>query len=104
LLQGSVDGRATPDRAALTFGLMETPKALITFDGLNHWGIADVQNPAGNSPDPNAQTRPQDWGISKTAKYARTVFDAYLKGDNGSLSKLREQQSETGVDTQFVEN
>jgi dienelactone hydrolase len=103
LLQGSVDGRATPAKAALTFGLMETPKALITFDGLNHWGIADVQNPAGNTPDPNPQTRPQDWGIDKTAKYARVMFDAYLKGDHGALKKLRREQSENGVNIDFVE-
>ena len=103
LLQGSVDGRATPDKAAVTFNLLETPKALITFDGLNHWGIADVQNPAGNTPDPGVQTRPQSWGIAKTAKYAQTVFDAYLKKDKGALKKLRKQQSETGVTIQFVE-
>ena len=104
LLQGSVDGRATPARAALTFGVLETPKALITFDGLNHWGIADVQNPAGNTPDPNAQTQPQEWGVSKTAKYARIIFDAYLKGDGSALEKLRQQQSESGIGVQFVEN
>ncbi|MET0592782.1 MAG: hypothetical protein ABW133_08795 [Polyangiaceae bacterium] len=103
LLQGSVDGRATPANAALTFNLMETPKGLITFDGLNHWGIADVQNPPPNTPDPGVQTRPQSWGIAKTAKYAQTVFDAYLKSNNGALKKLRKQQSETGVTIQFVE-
>jgi hypothetical protein len=103
LLQGSVDGRAAPAKAAQTFGLMETPKGLITFDGLNHWGIADVQNPAGNTPDPGVQTRSQSWGIAKTAKYAQTVFDAYLKGDSSALQKLSTQQSETGVDIQFVE-
>jgi dienelactone hydrolase len=104
LLQGSVDGRATPAKAAQTFGLMETPKGLLTFDGLNHWGIADVQNPAGNTPDPSVQTRDQSWGIAKTAKYAQVVFDAYLKGDKGALGKLQSQQSETGVTVQFVEH
>jgi dienelactone hydrolase len=103
LLQGSVDGRATPDKAALTFGLLEPSKALVTFQGLNHWGIADVQNPAPNTPDPGVQTRPQSWGISKTAKYAQLVFDAYLKGNEGAQKKLRKQQSETGVTVQFVE-
>jgi dienelactone hydrolase len=102
LLQGSVDGRATPAKAAQTFGLMETPKGLVTFDGLNHWGIADVQNPAGNTPDPGVQTRDQSWGISKTAKYARIVFDAYLKGDSDALGKLQTQQSESGITIQFV--
>ena len=103
LLQGSVDGRATPAKAAQTFGLMETPKGLVSFDGLNHWGIADVQNPPGNTPDPGVQTRDQSWGIVKTAKYARTVFDAYLKGDSDALGKLQTQQSESGVTVQFVE-
>lgn len=104
LLQGAVDGRATPARADATFGIMEAPKALVTLDGLNHWGIADVQNPPGNTADPNPQTQSQSWGISKTAKYARTMFDAYLKGDSGSLQKLRDATSETGVGIQFIEN
>jgi dienelactone hydrolase len=104
LLQGSVDGNATPARAALTFGILETPKALITLDGLNHWGIADQQNPPGAQPDLSPQTRPQEWGISKTAKYAAVMFDAYLKGDNGALKKLRKEKSEQGVTIDFVEN
>lgn len=103
LIQGSLDGRATMARAQATFAIMEKTKAFITIDGLNHWGIADVQNPPGNPPDPNAQTRPYEWGIAKTAKYARLVFDAYLKGDAGALRQLRFDRGEKSVDVQLVE-
>ena len=104
LLQGSVDGNALPSRAVATFGILETPKSLISFDGLNHWGIADQQNPPGTQPDLSPQTRPQEWGIDKTAKWAGIWFDAYLKGDKGALKKLRKEKSEHGVDIDFVEN
>ena len=103
MIHGSVDGRATLARATATFAVLERSKAFIKIDGLNHWGIIDVQNPAGNSPDPNVQTRPQGWGIAKTAKYSQLMFDAYLKGDNGALKKLRREQSESGIDIQFDE-
>jgi dienelactone hydrolase len=103
MIHGDIDGRATLARAIATFGILERSKAFITIEGINHWGIIDLQNPAGNTPDPNVQTRPQDWGIAKTAKYSRIVFDAYVKGDAGALRKLRRGQAESGVQVQFVE-
>lgn len=103
MIQGSLDGRATPARAQATYALLEAPKAFITIEGLNHWGIIDVQNPAGNTPDPNQQTQPQAWGIAKTAKFTRLMFDAYLKGDRGALRQLRGDRGEPDVTVQLAE-
>jgi dienelactone hydrolase len=104
LIQGANDGRAIPARAAATFGIMETPKALITIDGINHWGIADVQNPPPNTPDPGVQTKSQEYSIEKTAKYTALVFDAYVKGDRGAQKKLRKEKGERGVNIEFEGN
>lgn len=103
MIQGSVDGRATMDRAQRTFALLERTKAFITVDGLNHWGIADIENPPGNPPDPLVQTRPREWGIAKTAKAARLMFDAYLKGDRGALKQLRSAQGDKAFEIDLQE-
>ncbi len=43
LIQGNQDGRALPISAERTFGQIQTPpKALITLDGIDHFGITDV--------------------------------------------------------------
>ncbi|MET0595720.1 MAG: alpha/beta hydrolase [Polyangiaceae bacterium] len=104
LIQGANDGRATPARAAATFGIMETPKGLITINGVNHWGIADVQNPPPNTPDPGVQTKSQQYSVETTAKYTQLVFDAYVKGDKGAQKKLRKEKGEHGVNIEFVDN
>ena len=104
MIHGADDGRATYARAVAPFGILEASKALITIDGLNHWGIGDLQNPPGtSSPDPNVQARPQDCGIAKTARAARMVFDAYLKGDPGALQQLRKNKGEPRANIEFVE-
>ena len=53
LLQGTLDGRSLPRDAALTYPTLEQPRALITIDGANHYGISDENNPPGAIPDPN---------------------------------------------------
>ena len=91
LIHGTNDQRADIGNSRATYGILETPKAFVTIDGLNHWGIADVNNPppSDRTLDPGVQTRAREWGIAKTAKATRLWFDAYLKGDPGALHQLR---------------
>jgi dienelactone hydrolase len=97
LLGGSQDSRSTPAQVAATYAVLEAPRALISFDGVNHWGIADLQNPPGPVPETSAQTRPQSWSIAKIAKWTAVFFDAFVRGDAGAKKKLDRQQSENGV-------
>ncbi|WP_424103554.1 hypothetical protein [Moorena producens] len=61
LVQGSLDGVATPKEALATFELIQDfPKALITVAGANHFGITNVNNPPGARPDFSNPTLAQD--------------------------------------------
>lgn len=56
LVQGSLDGVSTPDRADLTYPTLESPRARIDIIGANHFGITDRNDPPGARPDPLAPT------------------------------------------------
>jgi len=50
LVQGSIDGMATPAEGQATFyKIKNPPKAFITIEGANHYGITDVNNHKGQS-------------------------------------------------------
>ena len=54
LIQGSRDGLATPAETKETYNnIKDEPKAYITIQGANHYGITDVDNPPGAKPDEN---------------------------------------------------
>jgi Chlorophyllase enzyme/PEP-CTERM motif len=82
LLQGDLDGRALPFRAEATYDNIATPpKALFTLEGVNHFGITNVGAPAGEVPDPIAQTLPQDVSIETTARWSALFLRANLLND-----------------------
>lgn len=97
LLSGSQDSRVTPALVASTYAVLEPSRASIAFTGVNHWGIADMQNPPGVTPETVAQSRPQSWGIAKIAKWTALFFDAFVRGDANAQRRIAEQRSETGV-------
>lgn len=71
LIQGNQDGRALPFRAELTYDQIQTPpRALVTLDGVNHFGITDVNRPIGAIPDPQPQTLEQDVAIETVARWS----------------------------------
>lgn len=92
LLQGTKDAIATPEEAHQTFDLLETPRGLIRFRGLNHWGITNVQNPPGATPDSSAQNFPQKLGVRLLARWSGEVFDAYLKNDRRARRRLARER------------
>jgi dienelactone hydrolase len=82
LLQGDLDGRALPFRAEATYANIATPpKALITLEGVNHFGITNVGTPAGAVPDPIAQTLAQDLSIETTARWSALFLRATMLHD-----------------------
>lgn len=89
LIQGSADGVAAPTAAQDTYeALQGKPKALVTVDGVNHYGITDVQNPPGAAPDPSAQTTGQVDGIRTAARWSALFLKASL-GDALARSYVR---------------
>jgi dienelactone hydrolase len=89
LIQGDRDGRALPFRAELTYNNVQTPpKALITLAGVNHFGITNVNTPAGSIPDPIAQTVPQSVAIETTARWSALFLRANMLEDEAAANYI----------------
>lgn len=89
LIEGSLDGIATPQEAAATYALIETPpKALITIAGTNHYGLANENNPVGARPDVSQPTVDQAQGIEAIANWTGYFLQAHVLGDEAALSKI----------------
>jgi hypothetical protein len=87
LLQGNQDGLVTPDTTQTTYDLIqEPPKALITVNGANHYGITNINNPSGARPDPNIPILSQDKAVETIARWSALFLRGYVLGDHGALN------------------
>lgn len=89
LLQGALDGRSAPDKAALTYETLTAPRALLTFAGLNHFAITDSSQIAGAIPDPNPQAVEQQEGGRRLALWAALWLHASLAPDSPATRVAR---------------
>ena len=79
LMQGSLDGIASPASAQATFDAMSgASRSLVTMNGMNHYGVTDENNPAGPTPDPSAPTTSQSLGYSTLAQWTAMWIKAQL--------------------------
>lgn len=81
LVQGTRDGISPPQNAALTYPLLEQPRALITVSGANHYGITDVNNPPGAQVDFMSSTLKQADATAYVARWTGLWFRAQLRRD-----------------------
>jgi dienelactone hydrolase len=82
LVQGSVDGVATPEEVQGTYELIqEPPKALITIVGANHFGITNINNPTGAKPDSSNPTLEQNKSIESIARWSALFLRAHALND-----------------------
>ena len=92
LIQGDIDGVALPDRAQSTFDQIQTPpKALITVKGANHFGITDVNHPAGANPDRNTPTLDRAVGIETIARWSALFLRANMLEDPAAYDYIYSQ-------------
>ncbi|MEG4089626.1 poly(ethylene terephthalate) hydrolase family protein [Microcoleus sp. Pol12B4] len=92
LIQGEIDGVALPDRSQSTFDQIQTPpKALITVMGANHFGITDVNNPAGAMPDRNTATLERALGIETIARWSALFLRANMLKDRSAFDYIYSQ-------------
>ena len=92
LIQGSIDGVALTDRAQSTFDNIQTPpKALINVRGANHFGITDVNNPAGANPDRNPPTLDRAVGIETIARWSALFLRANMLEDRAAYDYIYSQ-------------
>lgn len=81
LLQGTRDGLSPLTDAELTYPTLESPRALITIEGANHYGICDVNNPRGAIPDPSPPTIEQEEAVARVARWTGLWLRAQLQND-----------------------
>ncbi|GAB2823485.1 hypothetical protein GCM10022221_22020 [Actinocorallia aurea] len=82
LVQGLQDGVALPADAEETYGrLQEDPKQIVRISGANHYGITDVQNPAGADPEVAGQSLTQAQSIEIAARWAAKFLLAEFGDD-----------------------
>jgi predicted dienelactone hydrolase len=89
LVQGSRDGIATPEEANNTYvRIQDTPKALITVEGANHYGITDCNNPLGAVPDASSPTLKQTQSIETIARWSALFLRAHALNDADAIDYL----------------
>ena len=92
LIQGDIDGVALPERAQSTFDKIPTPpKTLIAVTGANHFGITNVNNPAGANPDRNTATLNQAVGIETIARWSALFLRANMLKDRAAFDYIYSQ-------------
>ena len=90
LVQGDRDGKALLADAQKTFDqIQKRPKAIINLLGANHYGVTDVDNPAGADPEVNAQTLDHATGVTSTGRWIGLFLAAFLNGDSAARGALR---------------
>jgi dienelactone hydrolase len=98
LIQGTVDGAATPPDGLETFEALQTPPAAyVTLLGANHYGNCDVNNPEGAAPDNNAPTLDQAQGLETVSRFAGVSLRAWILDDAEARTYLQ-----TAVDPNVV--
>jgi dienelactone hydrolase len=89
LISGSQDGVATPEEITNTYTRIENPpNALITLEGVNHYGITNMNNPLGAKPDSQSPTIPQADAIAQVVKWSGLFARAYAYNDAEALEAI----------------
>jgi predicted dienelactone hydrolase len=86
LIQGSVDGMADPSAGLATYYLLAgRPKLYVSVTGANHYGITNVQSPAGAIPEPATQTLAQATGVDTIARWTAQFLLAQLGNTSAKI-------------------
>jgi len=85
LIQGSRDGLAIPADGKETFHKIKNPpKAYVTIEGANHYGITDLNNPPGAKPDTNVPLIPQEDAVEAIGRWSALLLRAYIQGERNT--------------------
>lgn len=86
LVQGQSDGMAEPAQAESAYGAIKNgAKQIVRVTGANHYGITDVQSPAGAEAEVNTQSLTQAQSIEVTGRWAALWLRAQL-GDGAAAT------------------
>jgi hypothetical protein len=85
LIQGNRDGLAIPADGKETFHKIKNPpKAYITIEGANHYGITDMNNPPGAKPEINAPLVPQKDAVEAIGRWSALFLRANILGERNA--------------------
>jgi hypothetical protein len=85
LIQGSRDGLAIPADGKETFHKIKNPpKACVTIEGANHYGITDLNNPPGAKQDANVPLIPQEDAVEAIGRWSALLLRAYIQGERNT--------------------
>lgn len=95
LIQGTMDGISTRQETEATYqNIQDSPKALITIFGANHYGIADANNPANPPGIPSVYADPIEPNLDQTrtiesiARWSGLFLRGYVMHDPIALEDL----------------
>jgi Chlorophyllase enzyme len=92
LIQGSLDGVASPIASQSTYEqILNPPKALITVEGANHYGITNEDNPAR---EPNRPTLDQATATETIGRWSGLFLRSQLLGDRGAFDYIYKSGSD----------
>ena len=99
ILSGGNDLRSPVADAMDTYPLLDGTKAVLEFEGMTHWGIANEEDPAGSTPDAGEPGISQHRGHGRIARWSHRFFKAHLYGNKGALKCIyTRQKGGPGVD------
>jgi dienelactone hydrolase len=86
LIVGDRDGVIKPGSTTETYdSIINPPKALITVEGANHYGITNLDNPIR---EPNRSTLAQSTTTEMIARWSGLFLQAHLQGSSGALDYI----------------
>jgi fermentation-respiration switch protein FrsA (DUF1100 family) len=86
LIVGDRDGVIKPFSTQATYDLIiNPPKALITVEGANHYGITDRDNPIR---EPNRPTLDQSTSLGTISHWSGLFLQAHLQGNSGAFDYI----------------
>jgi dienelactone hydrolase len=86
LIVGDRDGVIKPGSTTETYDLIiNPPKALITVEGANHYGITNLDNPIR---EPNRPTLAQSTTTETIARWSGLFLQAHLQGSSGAFDYI----------------
>ena len=86
LIVGDRDGVIKPRSTAKTYdSILNPPKALITVEGANHYGITNLDNPIR---EPNRPTLAQSTTTETIARWSGLFLQAHLQGSSGAFDYI----------------
>jgi predicted dienelactone hydrolase len=89
LIAGELDSIVSPKLTQITYeNLADSPKALITVKGINHYGITDVSQPQDGPEEENKPQIQQTESVKIIAEWSALFLQAYVLKLQASLDCL----------------